>query len=377
MISTSQKKSLLLAILGLSIVAPLGAFAQGATTVATSSAQVAPFIDLSYEAGLLGGIERQQAVKSWRNQPIDIQQKIDALGPTAIASVSVPILFGVDLKDITANFGVSRDHGARSHEGEDIMAIKGTPIVSPTSAVVLRIGTGTTEGNFVSTANPGGETFVYMHLDTFAEGLKVGDVLEGGDLIGYIGDTGNALGGPVHLHFEIRNQIGVATDPYLRLKAELTLQQKMYILEKILRHSRDMKSLSQFLVLNFRPIFNLAQSQGIALPAIIATTLSPTLNTIATTTTPIIVTSVPSTLVLPRNLKMRMRGDDVKALQSFLNLHGFSVAPYGIGSRGYETGYFGPATRAAVIKFQMSQSIFPRLGFVGFLTRTAISNIHS
>ena len=54
----------------------------------------------------------------------------------------MPILFGVSVKNISPNFGDPRDGGARTHEGEDIMAVKGTPIISPTNAVVIRAGTG-------------------------------------------------------------------------------------------------------------------------------------------------------------------------------------------------------------------------------------------
>ncbi|MFA5877461.1 MAG: M23 family metallopeptidase, partial [Candidatus Paceibacterota bacterium] len=104
---------------------------------------------------------RQERIRGWRQQSSDLQQKIDLLGSTAVTSVAMPVLFGVAIQDISPNFGDPRS-GGRTHEGEDIMATDGTPIVSPTPAVVLRTGSGSTEGNYVYTANPGGETFVYM-----------------------------------------------------------------------------------------------------------------------------------------------------------------------------------------------------------------------
>ena len=96
-----------------------------------------------------------------RQNQNSLQPKIAALGSTADASIFMPVLFGVSVKDLTPNFGEMRSTG-RPHAGEDIMAIKGTPIVSPTAAVVLRVTTDLTssEGNAVYTANPGGETFV-------------------------------------------------------------------------------------------------------------------------------------------------------------------------------------------------------------------------
>jgi len=61
----------------------------------------------------------------------ETQQKISALPTTADPNVTMPVLFGVSVNDISPNFGDPRS-GGRTHEGEDIMATKGTPIVSPT-----------------------------------------------------------------------------------------------------------------------------------------------------------------------------------------------------------------------------------------------------
>ena len=96
---------------------------------------------------------RRERVRGYRQQSSELQQKINALGSTTQISVLMPVLFGVGIRNISPNFGDPRS-GGRTHEGEDIMAVKGTPIISPTSAVVLRVGTGSTEGNYVYTANP-------------------------------------------------------------------------------------------------------------------------------------------------------------------------------------------------------------------------------
>jgi len=75
-----------------------------------------------------------------------------------------------------------------------------------------------------------------------------------------------------------------------------------------------------------------------------------------------------------RSLSLGMRGEDVRALQVYLNTHGFAVAPTGVGSKGFETMYFGPATRAAVIKFQIANKITPAVGFFGPISRGFIVN---
>lgn len=74
-----------------------------------------------------------------------------------------------------------------------------------------------------------------------------------------------------------------------------------------------------------------------------------------------------------RNLTVGSKGDDVKALQQFLNSHGAQVAASGAGSPGNETTYFGPATKRAVAKWQASSSISPASGYFGPKTRGSVS----
>lgn len=149
-----------------------------------------------------------------------VRRKINKLDEDIVEKMPVPVLF-VQYSKIYSDFGDPRDGGAREHEGQDIIAPRGTPIISPTEAVVTRTGKGGSAGIYVYTANPGGESFRYMHLEKIAEGIKEGTELKVGDLIGYVGDTGNALGGVTHLHFEIRDG-REALDPYPRITGTLT-----------------------------------------------------------------------------------------------------------------------------------------------------------
>jgi hypothetical protein len=74
-----------------------------------------------------------------------------------------------------------------------------------------------------------------------------------------------------------------------------------------------------------------------------------------------------------RSLTVGSKGDDVRALQMYLNTHGFAVAANGAGSTGFETSTFGPGTKAALMKFQMAKGITPASGFLGLKTRAALS----
>ena len=77
------------------------------------------------------------------------------------------------------------------------------------------------------------------------------------------------------------------------------------------------------------------------------------------------------TAAFARNLEFGMTGEDVKALQQWLNANGYRVASSGPGSPGNETTKFGGATRSALIKFQKANGITPAAGYFGPKTRAA------
>lgn len=74
-----------------------------------------------------------------------------------------------------------------------------------------------------------------------------------------------------------------------------------------------------------------------------------------------------------RDLSSGSRGDDVRALQRFLNVEGFTVAPSGPGSFGQETDYFGPLTRGALARWQAAHGVYPAAGYFGPRTRGALA----
>jgi peptidoglycan hydrolase-like protein with peptidoglycan-binding domain len=80
-----------------------------------------------------------------------------------------------------------------------------------------------------------------------------------------------------------------------------------------------------------------------------------------------------SAVVFSRDLYQGVSGEDVRILQRVLNAQGYAVATSGGGSPGNETAYFGPATLAAVIRFQIAHGISPSVGYVGPITRAVFA----
>ena len=125
------------------------------------------------------------------------------------------------LKDVKKNqiantWGAARGDG-RSHEGQDIFASRGTPILSATSGYVVKIGDDNLGGHTVSVIGDGGRKYYYAHLDSYARKLEVGDFVTRQSVLGYVGSTGNADGTPPHLHFGVYTPAG-AIDPLPLLK---------------------------------------------------------------------------------------------------------------------------------------------------------------
>jgi len=96
----------------------------------------------------------------------------------------------------------------RRHEGQDIFAQRGTPILSATRGFIYKIGENNLGGQTVSVIGSGGRIYYYAHLDSYARRIKVGDWVTTRTVLGYVGTTGNAQGTPPHLHFGVYTMTG-------------------------------------------------------------------------------------------------------------------------------------------------------------------------
>lgn len=105
---------------------------------------------------------------------------------------------------ILDNFGDPRS-GGRRHEGVDLLATLGQEVYAVADGVLTdqTDASSALAGNSWGLVATTGEYYFYAHLSAFAPGLTKGATVRSGDLIGYVGDTGNPGAGNYHLHFEV------------------------------------------------------------------------------------------------------------------------------------------------------------------------------
>ncbi|HEX5772614.1 MAG TPA: M23 family metallopeptidase, partial [Nocardioidaceae bacterium] len=115
----------------------------------------------------------------------------------------------------TARFGYSSSLWSSTHTGLDFAAPYGTPVVSVANGVVRSTGYDGSYGNKVVIAHEDGTETWYAHLSAIT--VSPGESVNGGDLIGNVGSTGNSTGD--HLHLEVRPGAGDPVDPYAALIA--------------------------------------------------------------------------------------------------------------------------------------------------------------
>lgn len=132
--------------------------------------------------------------------PIRMAKSVE-IGPNGLA---VPVA-GVAPEDLVDTFTQARAGGARRHDAIDIMAKTGTAVVAAAPGVLEKIYF--SEGGGGKTlyvrSKDGRWSYYYAHLDAYAEGLKEGDGIARGQVLGTVGSTGNASPDGPHLHFAI------------------------------------------------------------------------------------------------------------------------------------------------------------------------------
>ena len=106
--------------------------------------------------------------------------------------------------DFTDTFGAFRgDVPGNWHHGDDIFAPLGTPVLACADGTIFSVGWNNVGGNRLWLRDSQGNEFYYAHLSAYSPAAKNGSRVKAGEVVGFIGNTGDAEGTPYHLHFEV------------------------------------------------------------------------------------------------------------------------------------------------------------------------------
>jgi len=133
---------------------------------------------------------------------------------------------GIDVDRLKGMFAESRDAGGRAHEAVDMLAPRNTPVHAADDGTIAKLFTSKAGGLTIYQFNPSQQfCYYYAHLERYASGLHDGQAVARGDVIGYVGTSGNAPPNTPHLHFAVFELgpehhwwQGRPLDPYLILR---------------------------------------------------------------------------------------------------------------------------------------------------------------
>ena len=145
------------------------------------------------------------------NQPEASPQPSASAQPSPnapVASLLIPVA-GVRPEQLRDTFSEARSMG-RTHDAIDIPAPHGTPVLATADGRIIKLFQSVPGGTTIYQLDPDNRTvYYYAHLDHYADGLAEGHFAHRGEVIAYVGDTGNAGAGNYHLHFSI----SIVSDP--------------------------------------------------------------------------------------------------------------------------------------------------------------------
>ncbi|WP_033919949.1 M23 family metallopeptidase [Sphingomonas sp. 37zxx] len=155
-----------------------------------------------------GNATREPLVSFRREQPVSVVTPADPLAATpgrvrwSGPLLTVPVA-GVSRDSIRSSWNDPRGQGDRAHQGNDIMAARGTPVLAAADGTVEKLfDSGGGGGTTLYIRSPDRQwSYYYAHLAGYAPGMREGLAVRAGEKIGFVGDTGNAGIGNYHLHF--------------------------------------------------------------------------------------------------------------------------------------------------------------------------------
>ncbi|GAB5534955.1 MAG: hypothetical protein Rubg2KO_12040 [Rubricoccaceae bacterium] len=180
-----------------------------------------PVLRLVFAAALLAlaPAAASQAVDSDTTSTDSSEVPIETVSERSFSASSLLVpVEGIAPEDLDDTFSARRS-GGRTHRAIDIMADRGTPVLAVSDGEIVRLHSNRLGGKVLYLRSPDGTyDFYYAHLNGYAEGVEVGLQVQQGDVIGYVGNTGNARRTPPHLHFQVLKQgrrgRGTPVNPY-------------------------------------------------------------------------------------------------------------------------------------------------------------------
>jgi len=178
-------------------------------------------------------IEHREAVPLPPERPIETASKMPPLAPDVMTPAETQShieelrrkklrlpLDGADIEKVKGNFYLGRV--GHMHEAIDLVAPRNTPIHAVEDGTIERLFESKNGGLTIYQKDKSGNyVYYYAHLERYEEGIKQGDEIKAGQVIGYVGTSGNAPPNTPHLHFAIstlgpQNSVfrGTALDPY-------------------------------------------------------------------------------------------------------------------------------------------------------------------
>jgi murein DD-endopeptidase MepM/ murein hydrolase activator NlpD len=156
----------------------------------------------------MGGVAAAAAVDSLVTGGAEVPPRADSrtsshqlLVYLSSRELMVPV-DGVRVAAVPDNFSAGR--GGRAHNAHDIMAPRGTPVLAADDGRVIRLANNALGGLTIYATDPDERlVYYYAHLDGYEAGLKAGARIRKGDVIGFVGSTGNASPSAPHLHFQV------------------------------------------------------------------------------------------------------------------------------------------------------------------------------
>jgi peptidoglycan LD-endopeptidase LytH len=198
------------------------------TVTVADDAPAQAFVDVFERDAVAAPVPRAAGLRALAFEPradsrliVRVQPELLRGGHLRVRARAAPALrfpvSGAKVSDLHSVFGDIRDGGRRRHEGVDIFAKRGTPVLAASSGIVTRVNETAIGGRVVWVWDPSRSLSIYYaHLDQ--QRVATGARVRAGDLVGTVGNTGNAKTTAPHLHFGIYEggRGAIDPDPFIR-----------------------------------------------------------------------------------------------------------------------------------------------------------------